>query len=315
MALYTDGLKGSSPMAGKKQVFQRLGKQLLVWVAICLWIEGLVGCSTQQLASGWKSADIVTNGIDSEWPADPQFVDDDPEMAVVVVNDHQSLALCIKTDDAALKRQFLMDGLTVWIDVSGGKDKIFGIHVPGGSPMQPGRRPSLPDGAAPPADKTPRIDTKHRQMLPIEPIKKVAVTYLDATGPLTMDMDEVRRTGVDIGMGQADKGALVYELSIAFKAAPSLADLTPGTMVGIGIMTGGANAEDRKPQGTDDTMGQGGPPGGGSGPGPGGSMGRPGGGMMGGPQMDGGPGGPPQGAKKDQISVWLKVQLADGAKG
>ena len=307
----TDDLTGSIPMPAKNPVFQRFCPQLLVFVSICLLIGGLSGCSTPQVAGGWKQVEIVTNGMDSEWPANPQFVDDDLNMAAYVLNDHQSLALCIKT---AVKQPFLMDGLTVWIDATGGKEKILGIHVPGGSPRGPGHRPPSAAGAQPPAEKPPQTNGKKPPMAPIEPIKHVAVTYGDATGPLTMTMEEIRRTGIDIGVGQAKGRSLVYEFSIAFKAAPSLADLAPGGMVGIGIMSGGADGEDRKPQRTDGDAGQGGPPGGGGGPGPGGSMGRPGG-MMGGPQMESGHGGPSPGEKKDQRGVWLQVRLADQANG
>jgi hypothetical protein len=117
-----------------------------------------------------------------------------------------------------------------------------------------------------------------------------------------MTISEVRRTGIDIGVGRTGDGRLVYEFNIAFRAAPSLGELEPGMTVGIGILAGG--------------FGRNGP-----------GRGLPGG-PMGPVGFDGGPGGPGAGsgmrgspgargfAKKDNpIEVWLQVRLAGPAMG
>jgi len=117
----------------------------------------------------------------------------------------------------------------------------------------------------------------------------------DTTGPLTMTISEVRRTGIDIGVGQAGRGRLVYEFNIAFKAAPSLGGLKPGKVVGIGVLIGGS-AQDGPGKGS-----HGGPMGA---SGFDGGFGGPGGGMAGGPGAGGF-------RKKDEtFEVWLQVRLA-----
>ena len=269
----------------------------------------------QQIAGTWKHTEIVANGIDNEWPGDPLLVDDDLQMAIRMVNDNQSLALCIEMGSEDLKGHPHMDGLTVWIDPKGGKAEVFGIHVRGGSSMGPGPRPPAEAGTAPPTDRDHRRPgEKQPQVPPMEQLEQAAITYCDATGPLTMSMDEIRRTGIDIGVGHGTGRSLVYEFNIAFKAGPSLEDLKPGMVIGIGILSGGAEPEGRKTAAADGDKPQDGPPGRGGGPGPGGPMGRPGG-MMGGGETGSGHGGPPSGAKQDHAGVWFQVQLAGGVQG
>lgn len=308
-------MQSSAMRPEKTMLIQPFTRYVSAFVTIWLTVGLFVGCSTHQVASGWKRAEIIANGIDNEWPSNPLFVGDDPPIAVHVVNDNQSLALCIETNNEGLKRHLLMDGLTVWMDPKGGEEEVFGIHVRGGSPIDTGRRLPAEAGAAPPTDNDHGPSGRQPQMPPIYPLGQAAVTYRDTTGPLTMAMDEVRRTGIDIGVGQGAGRSLVYEFNIAYKAAPSLEGLAPGMVIGIGILSGGSEPEDRRPATPDDHTRQEGPPGGGGGPESGSRMGGRPGGMMGGEQMGPGPGGPPPDAKQDRASVWLQVQLADGAKG
>lgn len=289
-------------------------RQLLLLISFLLMLEAVEGCSTPKITGRWKHTEIIANGISNEWTGEALLVDDDEQMKIRVVSDNQSLALCIETGTGGLKRQPQMDGLTMWIDPNGGKEKIFGIHVRSGPPMDRGRKPPADAGNAPPTEKADQPRGQQVQHPHLEPIEQAAITYSDATGPLTMAMDEIRRTGIDIGVGRGAGRSMVYEFNIAFKAAPSLESLAPGMTVGLGIMRGGADPGDRKPAGTDDGTRQDGPPGGGGGPGPGGSMGRPGA-MMDSAPMAGGHGGPPGGARQNDSGVWLQVQLAGGGQG
>jgi hypothetical protein len=206
----------------------------------------------------------------------------------------------VAASQADLIQRLRRGGLTLWLDPQGGEKHVFGIHLPdsGTESFTPGHGHRAPKPkprdkqAPPPGGKPPRL----------EPLKQLAVTYSDATGPLTMTISEVRRTGIDIGVGRTGDGRLVYEFNIAFRAAPSLGELEPGMTVGIGILAGG--------------FGRNGP-----------GRGLPGG-PMGPVGFDGGPGGPGAGsgmrgspgargfAKKDNpIEVWLQVRLAGPAMG
>ncbi len=291
---------------GMTMLMAMISNLLSVLISIGVVVGGLGGCSRPNVAGEWKPFEIITDGIDREWPGKPLTIDDDLPLAIHVVNDDQSLGLCIEIGGETMPRQPRMDGLTVWIDPKGGKEKRFGIHVRGTAPRHPSD--GIPGGAdaALPADIDRRTGRKPPRPASLEPLEQVAITYSDATGPLTMAMAEVRRTGIDIGVQRNAAGALVYEFDIAFDSAPSLEALKPGATIGVGIVSGGAGVADRKPSGADGDTRQGGPPDGGGGPGGGGRMDRPGGGMMG-----GGPGGPPAAAKQDRSGVWLAVQLAD----
>ena len=277
---------------------RRVGRGVLVFLAIGLALAILGGCSTPTLAGRWKQADIVADGKAVEWPGDPLFADDDPDLTVDLRNDHQSLSLCIQTQSETLQRQFLSDGLTVWLDPRGGKDTVFGIHVHGGSFQPSDGRHAHATGGPPPSSSNRRPDENRPPFPWLAPIDQVSITYADATGPLTMAMDEVRRTGIEIGRGRGDARTVVYEFNIAFNAAPSLEILAPGKVLGVGIFSGGADPGKRQPAGNHGDMQQSGPPGG----------------RMGGGRMGGGHGGPPGGHNQGRAVVWVEVQLADGGK-
>lgn len=298
----------------------------------------LAGCAgTPLINCAPKQIEIEADGQMEEWPNDPLFVDDDTQMSLYALSDQQALSIGVTfgRSDKKEKRPPRMGGvgLTVWIDPGGGKEKIFGVHVSGGgSPRGPGG--PMPGGkeTAPPANaanKDSSHDNKPPRMPQGEDNLKVSITYADTTGPLTMTLDEVRRTGIDIGVGQSKDGAEVYEFDIAFRAGPSLENLSSGMLIGVGITRSGGDLKMRNSHGSNDRKSQDNPPEGGGGGGGrepgGGSMGGPPGGRMGGGMMGGGPGsggsgggGPGgnglSGKKQDRTCSWFKVQLADTVK-
>jgi hypothetical protein len=256
------------------------------------------GCATHKVAGRWPDHPIVIDGADMEWQGTPQFYDQKRHLAVRVVNDARALFLCIAAgDDAPSARPPGMTGLTLWIDPQGGRKKIFGIQLRAGGPGRPDRGPGPGAAAGPPNEKQEHpLDGEGPPPVP-EAGRTVAIKYADATGPLQMSIAEVRRTGIDIGRGTTRGRRRVYEFRIDFVAAPSLADLKPGMVVGIGIQLGtdAQNGRDGAPP--QRSMGRGGP---------GGGMGRR---IDGG--MGGGPGGPHPDGKDNAFIVWLQVRLAD----
>jgi hypothetical protein len=143
---------------------------------------------------------------------------------------------------------------------------------------------------------------------PVKPLESVFITYADTTGPLKMDMVEVRKTGLNIGVGRDSGGRWIYEFNIPFKADSCLADLGPGAIVGIAIQSGETERGGEKPPSI-------GSPGGGmGGPEPGGGMRMPGGpgGGMGGGTPGGEPGGPPNSGDSKGFEIWIRVTLGVG---
>lgn len=265
-----------------------------------LLLVSLTSCATCKVNGLWRDDRIVADGYDNEWSGSPQYVDEDERLTVRVTNDGTTISLCVATSRTDFKRKFRMFGMDLWFDPQGDKKHVFGIHFPGGEGMRPrqprGREPAVFE----PRDS--RVRPPEDELPPPALPKELAVSYADATGPLTMTIAEIRRTGIDIGVGRSAGGRLVYEFVIAVRAAPSLCDLKPGMVVGIGILTG--------------TQGQGGPngmpsagpmmatgfSGGLGGPGPGGGMG-------------GGPGGRGFRKRDKSLEVWLRVRLAQPPVG
>jgi hypothetical protein len=270
-------------------------KQTMINVGLLILFIAVGGCATNKVAGHWRGHNIVADGDDREWREAPQFYDDARQFIIRVANDGTMISLCVAVGRKDMVERIGRGGLTVWLDPQGGEQRVFGIHLAdkdmekflqGHDPAVTGLKPR--DRQVPPlGGKPPHL----------EPLKQLAVTYSNTTGPLTMTISKVRRTGIDIGIGRTRDGRLVYEFNIAFRAAPSLCELKPGMSVGIGILT--------------DDFGQNGPKGGLSGR-PMGAAGFTGG--RGGPGPGGGmrafPGARGFGKKDRPIEVWLQVRLA-----
>lgn len=265
-----------------------------------LLLIALSSCATRKVDGLWRDDRIVADGYDNEWSGSPQYIDEDRRLIIRVTNDGTTISLCVATSRTDFKRTLQMAGLDLWFDPQGGKKQVFGIHLPGGEAMGPQQPPGREAAVFGPRDS--RGGPPENELPSPAPPKELAVSYADATGPLTMTIAEVRRTGIDIGVGRPAGGRLVYEFVIAVKAAPSLCDLKPGMVVGIGILTG------TRGQGGPNGIASGGPmvttgfSGGLGGPGPGGGMG-------------GGPGGRDFPKRDKPLEVWLQVRLAQPPVG
>lgn len=278
-----------------------------IWIGLLAVLVCVGGCTANKVTSRWRDGDIVANGSDSEWQFVPQYYDEKRPVSIRVTNDAEALYLCITTSDEAIKRHLRMAGLTLWFDPMGENERVFGIHLPGDESRASRQRPRPGAGRVPSAeDHGGRSLPNEPALSPFEAPNKLAVTYAGATGPLTMTLVEVRRTGIDIGVGQLPGGRLVYEFGIAFKAAPSLSGLAPRKVVGIGILAGALEKDRPEKRSSKGLTGTGNHWGGMEGGGSGEGMGT----LPGGP-MGERPGGPGPGKMKDSLEVWLQVRLAD----
>jgi hypothetical protein len=280
-----------------------------IWLAMLILPVCLGGCTANKVVSQWRNGNLIADGSDSEWQVAPQYYDEKRRLAIRVTNDAEGLYLSITTSDESIKRQLLMAGLTIWLDPKGEKDRIFGIHLPGSGPAGPRPKPQDKGSLPPAGDNGSHRGAKRDLLPPVGLPTELSITYADTTGPLTMRLSEVRRTGIDIGVGQSPARRLVYEFTIAFNAAPCLSGLAPEMVVGIGVVAGASK------QGRPQAGSRGGAPGGPGGimPGPGFDDGV---NAMNGPPPGGGPGGGPGAGKKSgSLEVWLQVRLAGRAKG
>jgi len=109
------------------------------------------------------------------------------------MNDADAVYICFVTSDKELEKKLLMTGLTIWLDPTVEKNKIFGIHLPGAGagPRGLSRKSGADDHQG---------NEKERQVLKTP--KAVDITYAEATGPLSMPMAQVRQTGIEVGAEQ-----------------------------------------------------------------------------------------------------------------
>ncbi|WP_155313462.1 hypothetical protein [Desulfosarcina ovata] len=263
------------------------------------------GCAAPMITSSRPPHDVVVDGTDDEWPRTAQYVDEKHQLVVRVSNDDQSLFVCLAICDDEFQRSLGMSGLSLWLDPVGGETRTFGIHLPGRK-----RRGHFQGGMPPQGPPPEKIGPEGPDRPPAAPSmelpKTLKITYKDTTGPLEMTLDEVRRSGIDIGVGRTADGRQVYEFKIAFAAAPSLSRLGPQQFLGVGIQSGSATNDRHDAGAPEGAMKPGGGRGGPMGGPPPGGMGGMGGGSMGGAPKGSGPGS--KGASK---ACWLKVLLSD----
>ncbi len=272
-----------------------------VLLTLCVLMQ--VGCAAEVVLSRWGKSDIVVDGMENEWEGPPQYYEKEKQMVVRVANDAKSLYLCLSTRNAGLTRQLLGNGWTVWLDPRGSKERVFGVNIFRLEPAMPGGGVRPEAGPLPRPNGHGRPVESEKQVPPLAKIDSLEITFENATGPLQMGIDEARRFGIDAAMGRrlAD-GSMVCEFRFDFCDHTSLLGLRPGSVLGIGILSGAADKEGpgSRPFGTG--MGFGGGPGGG------GLGGEPSGGMGGGPR------GAPPGRNKP-LEIWLRVKMADSMIG
>jgi hypothetical protein len=253
-------------------------------------ILALAACGTIDIASGWRTEEIVVDGRSGDWGGHLRAVEKTP-YAIGVLNDGENLYVCLRGDAESGTGGFERSGLIVWLDPTGGKQKYLGVRFPIGMDMQefqgqgqPFNDPSMGDRRRPPQPGGPPEVT-------------------DAVEILGPGRDESARfrheelKGVEVQLTRSP-GGFVYELKVPLKkseASPIAVEVPPPGIVGIGFEPGDAIG------GMMGNRGMGGPTGG-----MGGMGGR--GGMPGGPGGMGGGRGAMNGA--EVFKAWLRVTLA-----
>lgn len=86
--------------------------------------------SSKRLPGVWQSVPVVVNGKNDEWPSPYPEYDDKAMLGYAVSNDKDNLYITVETGDQATQLKILREGLTVWIDKTGGKDQVMAINYP-----------------------------------------------------------------------------------------------------------------------------------------------------------------------------------------
>ena len=309
----------------------------LVWILpMAAWI-GIGGCGGPKVESRWLDRKVSIDGGAGEWEG-ALYDLDGTRLLVGVMNDGTDLYLCLGTEDRGLRRQVLLQGLTLWIDPDGGTKKAFGIHFPLG--IRPadtfagrwrGRGhggEAAGDSVPGPADSTGAGADTVREKGRWGAGTRPGETVPDSTAQLEIlpgelpgtRMSVVDAEGIALRLGLKDE-AFVYELRIPLSrddAHPYAVGAPAGKTIGLGLETPKMSLpgfrRERGGEGTEGPPG-GGSPGGGRGGGRGGWRGGHGGGAWGGGEggwRGGGRGGMQRGPA-EPLNVWMKVKLAAGA--
>jgi hypothetical protein len=267
--------------------------------ALAAGILAMAGCAsfnTYTTESRPLTQPITIDGRTDDWQGE-LFVVPGERMMIGYVNDGRFLYIAVLVEEAFQRYQVLYQGLTVWFDPKGGKEKAFGIRYPLGLP--PGERPA-PKMAAEGEGVTP-VDVPEGALAELEIVRSEKVP------PQRVRVADLK--GVEVKVTPST-GLLVYEMKIplAVDAEHPLAVGTPpGGTVGIGFETPKFDVSSM-PRGNTGGGPESGarPPGGG---GTGGGMGGRGG-SMGGAGGMGGRGG--MMGLAEPLKIWAIVQLAPG---
>lgn len=288
-------------------------------LALCWGLAfSAVGCAKLEMDSNWRTREITVDGRDAEWQGALTYVATG-NTVVSLLNDEQFLYLRLASADRITQAQVMRLGFTVWFDVSGGKQKVFGIHFPNGA----GGRDRL--FAAGEDDEEREFGREGRtERAPLEPPPAIALGQMEIIGPGKGERHQMKDTdaqGVDLKVVQADN-RLVYELKIPLvrdEGHPYGIGVRPGQQFSLAFETSVPDrGAMRNRRGEGERM-----PGGPGGMGPEGmGMGRGDGSMgpegmgMGGGRGDGMmPGGgrrrsPSGGAQSQPLQLWVMVVLA-----
>jgi hypothetical protein len=207
----------------------RSGAALQAGLGLCMALALLAGCAGSRLACPWVAPPPAVDGDLAKWQGFLYSFDDDREF-VGVKNDGTDLYLCLASDHSDLQRQILRQGLTVWIDPQGGKQKVLGVHFPLGLRDRGGRPDETPEG-------------QRRHFEPESAVRALAdsgaaLEILRGTGPGTRFLLG-QAPGLGIKVGWKDE-MMIYELRIPLEpdsGCPFAVGARPGQTIGLGLET------------------------------------------------------------------------------
>jgi len=186
----------------------------------------LSSCTTLQFKSGWKDRDINIDGRSDDWVGSLAYFDKQ-NISLGTVNDTDYLYVCLAAEDQALISRILRQGMILWFNPEGGKNKTVGIKYPVGRQMIPPEEREMrrPGSEGAPQNKRPAAMAISNELEILQ----------DSKTPITTSIDILK--GIQISLKRST-GLIVYEVKIPLKANPDLPfaiGTQPGSEIGIGI--------------------------------------------------------------------------------
>jgi len=275
------------------------------WRQIVLWsiFLTLIGCKSTKIESSWVSQPMRIDGSVGDWHDRPLAFFEKERLSVGIANDSTNLYLLLRTNNLAFIRGIRQEGITLWLDSKGGKDKKRAIFYQGGPDRTEMEKAGLSER---PANTERTGDRRFEGRMPtIDSMPRERFSFIDENYYLEKNINPDGLYGPEVAVG-VEGGFCIYELRIPLTDAPPEIS---GQNVSLGVQW----------QEMDTSKFQGRPPGGRGGF-PGGGGGFPGGRFMqddvpfggggGGMRPGGMRGGPGEGPQTDERNIWIKIQLA-----
>jgi hypothetical protein len=239
-----------------------------------------MGCSTLKLESAWRNRDLTIDGKSEDWLGTKYYFED-ISASVGLINDDRHLYISLMTENRMIMGQIMMQGLTLWLDPKGGKDKTFGIKFPLG--RQEGERMTQ--------ESMEKLDREEMMERSQEALEELAILGSEDEVIEKLPVEDAK--GIEVKL-RIESGLLIYEIKVPLSSSeehPYAVEAKVGDTIGFGFES--PKLEMQRPAG----MRGGGMPGGGRGGGPPGGMGGMSGGGMG-SQMP------------EKLKIWAAVKLA-----
>ena len=202
---------------------------------ICLGVVfTVVSCSSSRhskstrLPGNWQVQPIVVDGDNKDWPSPYPEYDEKAQLGYAISNDKENLYITVETGDPATQLKILREGLTVWIDRTGGKEEVTAINFP--IPVNNGQKEErAPRQKAAPAAGQGQLglssDATQKRRMDIE--DKVRAAMGDAkeyslqgfkSCNLQFPIMETDSCGIVVRMGLDADNELVWEAKVPFKS-------------------------------------------------------------------------------------------------
>jgi len=274
----------------------RIPREICRTSGVLFLVLCLAGCSSARVYSTDsrpRLKEIKVDGKTDDWLGSLSIIEDG-NASVGFLNDRENLYVCLLLEEDFLQGQVMRQGLTVWFDPKGGKEKSLGIRYPlGRAPGEKGEPPRGEPGPPP------------SEGFPVEDMSALEILRSPKGEPQKMEIADL--PGIEISVAPT-RGLFVYELKIPLAQTESnlvALGAQPGQTVGIGFEIPKLD-RDQMPGRPSEGM-----PGGGGRPPMGGVPGAGGGGRPGG-MRGGGPGGRMMEQMPEGLKVWTMVRLSSG---
>jgi hypothetical protein len=84
----------------------------------------------KRLPGTWQESKVTIDGSNKDWPSPYPEYDDKAALGYCVSNDRENLYITVETGDPATQLKIIRNGLTVWIDKTGGREEATAINFP-----------------------------------------------------------------------------------------------------------------------------------------------------------------------------------------